>query len=89
MKSVKELLLFLLEQVNILGAYCSNRTEIDFLTDELLQDGCLMKLLVIGKYSSKLSDGFKTRFNDIEWQVLNAARNYYAHAYGNIKWMKV
>jgi uncharacterized protein with HEPN domain len=48
-----------------------------------------MKLLVIGEYSSKISDNQKNRFSDIEWQLLKAARNYYAHAYGEITWVRV
>lgn len=48
-----------------------------------------MKLLVIGEYSSRISDSQKNRFTEVEWQLLKAARNYYAHAYGNVTWLRV
>lgn len=55
----------------------------------MLKDACLMKLTVIGEYSSKISDTFKGKFSEIEWQLLKSARNFYAHAYGMVTWLRV
>jgi uncharacterized protein with HEPN domain len=89
MKSDRELFLFVQEQIDTLEDYLGGRTIDDFLNDPILKDACLMKLLVIGEYANKISDSEKQRFSEIEWQLLKAARNFYAHAYGGINWMRV
>lgn len=89
MKSDKELLEYVLEQVNILISFYEGKDEEEFLRDAVLKDACLMKLVVIGEYSSKISNEQKKRFSEMEWQLLKAARNYYAHAYGSITWRRV
>ena len=89
MKSDLELFVFVLEQINILETFHSGRSEYEFLNNNMLKDACLMKLLVIGEYSSKISDVQKSRFSEIEWELLRAARNYYAHVYGGVTWVRV
>ena len=88
-KDDEQLLRFVYEQIVTLETYYTEVDEQVFLKDSQLQDACLMKLLVIGEYTSKLSDSFKSRFIEIEWLLIKAARNYYAHAYGSITWPKV
>ncbi len=88
-KDDEQLLRFVYEQIVTLETYYTEVDELVFLEDTILQDACLMKLLVIGEYTSKLSESFKDRFTEVEWQILKAARNYYAHAYGSITWLKV
>ena len=89
MKSDKELLVYVLGQIKILETYYKGKNEDEFLRDQILKDACLLKLLVIGEYSSKISDKHKDRFSEIEWQLLKAARNFYAHAYGGITWVRI
>jgi uncharacterized protein with HEPN domain len=89
MKSDKELLIYVLEQINTLEKFYEGKSEDDFLRDDILKDACLMKLLVIGEYSSKISGDQQNRFSEIEWQLLKAARNYYAHNYGGVTWLRV
>ncbi len=89
MKSDKKLLEYVLEQIDILITFYEGKDEETFLRDAILKDACLMKLVVIGEYSSKISDKQKIRFSEMEWQLLKAARNYYAHAYGAITWRRV
>lgn len=89
MKSDLELFRFVFEQISLLVTFYEGKDEDEFLRDNVLKDACLMKLLVIGEYSSRIADAQKSRFNEIEWQLLKAARNYYAHAYGGITWLRV
>jgi len=89
MKSDLDLFVYVLEQINILETFHSGINEYEFLNGNMLKDACLMKLLVIGEYSSKISDVQKNRFSEIEWQLLKAARNYYAHVYGGVIWVRV
>ena len=67
MKSDKELLEYVLEQINILISFYEGKDEEEFLRDAVLKDACLMKLVVIGEYSSKISSEQKKRFSEMEW----------------------
>ena len=89
MKSDRDLLAFILLQIDSLQKFYADKSEDEFLTDEMCQDASLMKLMIIGEYSARLSDDLKERFSDIEWKLLKAARNFYAHAYGSVTWRKV
>jgi uncharacterized protein with HEPN domain len=89
MKSDLELFVYVLEQINALMTFYDGKDEEEFLRNDILKDACLMKLVVIGEYSSRISQGQKTRFTELEWQLLKAARNYYAYAYGSITWKRV
>ncbi len=89
MKSDKELFIYVVEQISILETFIHGKDEYTFLNDAILKDACLMKLLVIGEYSSKISEAQKNRFSEIEWQLLRATRNYYAHVYGGVTWVRV
>jgi uncharacterized protein with HEPN domain len=48
-----------------------------------------MKVMVIGEYASRLSNEFKANHPEIEWQIIKAVRNYYAHDYGNLTPVRV
>ncbi len=89
MKSDVQLLNYISEQITILEEYVEGVSEDEFLRNAILKDACLMKLLVIGEYSDKVTDDHKKRFSEVEWQLLKAARNYYAHAYGGVNWRRV
>jgi uncharacterized protein with HEPN domain len=54
-----------------------------------VKDAVLTRLIVLGEYSVRVDNGLKSRFSDVEWQLLKAARNYYAHAYNSIDWLRV
>lgn len=82
-------LFFVLEQIEELESFTEGVDENDFLNSRLIEDACLMKLLVIGEYMSKLSSEFKEKYADINWRLLKAARNFYAHEYGDVVWPKV
>lgn len=89
MKTDEHLLKYILEQIEMLENFYKGKSEEEFLRDDVLKDACLMKLVVIGEYSSKISNEQRSRFSEVEWQLLKAARNYYAHNYGGITWPRV
>ena len=89
MERERNWLFFILEQIEELDSFIVGRKEVEFLDSRLIQDACLMKLLVIGEYMSKLSSEFKVKYADINWRLLKAARNFYAHEYGDVVWPKV
>ena len=36
-----------------------------------------------------MDDTLKTRFTEVQWQLIKAARNYYAHVYKGVDWRMV
>ena len=60
-----------------------------FLRNDMMKDACLMCLIVIGENGGKVSDELKEKFREVEWQLMKAARNFFAHAYEYINWMHV
>ncbi len=44
---------------------------------------------MIGEYSAKISDELKSKFSEVEWQTMKAARNYQVHVYRGIDWRRV
>jgi uncharacterized protein with HEPN domain len=60
-----------------------------FLRNDMMKDACLTRLIVIGENGGKVSDELKEKFKDVEWQLMKAARNFFAHAYEYIDWRHV
>ena len=84
MKSDEALIHYVVEQIEKLEDYLKNETETSFVLNAMLYDACVLKIMVVGEYSSKLSRGFKAKYPEIEWRLIKAARNYYAHDYGDL-----
>ena len=84
-----EILRYLLEQINAIDSFTSGLDEDMFLRNDLVKNASLMKLLVLGEYTIHVNDSLKSRFNEVQWQLMKAARNYYAHMYRGIDWRKV
>ena len=89
MKIDIEYLEFLVESINVIEYYIENVSEEEFLRNIEKKDACLTRLIMIGEYSGKISEDTKSKFTDIEWQLMKAARNYYVHAYRGIDWVRV
>ncbi len=79
----------IVESINLISKFISDVDEDGFLRNRMMRDACLMQLLVIGENGGKVSDKNKVRFKEVEWQLMKAARNFYAHAYDNTDWIRV
>lgn len=66
--------------------YVSGIDEDVFLRNDMLKDACLMRLITIGENGGKVSNELKEKFKEVEWQLMKAARNFFAHAYEHINW---
>lgn len=84
-----EFLEFLIDCINHLGLYVNNIDEDNFLRNEEKKDACLTRLIMISEYSAKISDELKSKFSDVEWQLMKSTRNYYIHVYRGIDWRRV
>ncbi len=80
---------FLLECIEHLETYIKNTDEDGFLRNEEKRDACLIRVVMIGEYSSRISDDLKNKFTDVEWQLMKSTRNYYVHVYRGIDWLRV
>ncbi|MFT4060919.1 MAG: DUF86 domain-containing protein [Edaphocola sp.] len=76
----------MLKHIVSIENYLLDVGEDDFLNDEQKQDACLMKLIVIGEKTIKISEGTKQKFPQIDWKIIKAARNFYVHVYDGIEW---
>lgn len=55
-----------------------------FNEDDIFYSSCCMYILQIGELVSKLSDEFKSQYNEMPWQSIKDMRNIVAHAYGEL-----
>jgi len=89
LKSDKDLMLFVLEQVEELEQYLNGIEEYYFYNNNMLKDACFTKLLVIGEYSKRISNLVKEKHREIKWERIAKARNFYAHGYGMADWTQI
>ena len=89
MKSDLPYLKLVNESIDKIFEYLDGCTEDEFYSDDQKKDACLTRLIVIGEYGSKISENLRTKFSEIEWQQIKAARNFYVHLYNYIDWTKV
>lgn len=84
-----EILYYLIEQICAIESFNAGFDEEMFLRNDLVKNASLMKLLVLGEYTTHIDDRLKSRFSEVEWQLIKKARNYYAHVYRGVDWLKV
>ena len=61
----------------------------EFLCDETLQRALSMAILTIGECANRLSDEFKTLYDQIEWVQIIAVRNIAAHGYWQLDMQQI
>jgi|ERR1700761_7719176 len=71
----------ILESVTIILSYVQNKTEFDFVNDQMLQDAVIRRFEIIGEASSKISETTKNQNPSIQWQLMKGMRNKLIHEY--------
>lgn len=70
--------------------YVIDKSETEFMASELVQDGVIRNLEIIGEAVSKLSPGLKAEYSDVPWSEVSGMRNRLIHGYmyvnPNIVW---
>ena len=75
----------ILESVNFIIEFTDNYMDVEeFAKDRKSFDATMMNFIVIGEMTTKLSDEFKDKYEDIEWQKMYGFRNVLAHDYFGI-----
>src|SRR4051812_7292941 len=84
-----EILSYLLQQIEEIEGFTVGFDEEMFVRNDLVKNASLMKLLVLGEYTTHINQNLKSRFSEVQWQFIKAARNYYIHVYRGVDWIKV
>jgi len=80
-RSDKVYLQDILESIEIILSYTANKTEVEFVQDNMLQDAVVRRFEIIGEASSKISESIKDENPDIQWRLMKGMRNKLIHEY--------
>lgn len=61
--------------------YMAGKSEADFMADDLVQDGVIRNLEIIGEAVTKLSPELKSSHDDVPWGEISGMRNRLIHGY--------
>jgi uncharacterized protein with HEPN domain len=64
-----------------INRYTASKVEADFLDNELIQDGVIRNLEIIGEAVTKLSPELKARYANVPWGEISGMRNRLIHGY--------
>ena len=62
----------------------SSLSDEEIINNEILLDSIMFRLIQVSENSLKLSDSFKSEFNEIPWVAVKGLRNRIVHDYGNV-----
>lgn len=74
----------ILECINKIEKYSQNISLADFQENELIQDGVVRNLEIIGEAVKKLPDNIKDSYSNIEWRKISGLRDILIHEYFGI-----
>jgi uncharacterized protein with HEPN domain len=74
-------ILDIIESVNIIFTYISDRTEYEFINDMMLQDAVIRRFEIIGEAASKISEPTKQSNPKVQWRLMKEMRNKLIHEY--------
>ena len=76
----------IVEAADAIQRFLNNIEQNTFLQNELLQSAVLQKLMIIGEAASRLSEEFRDKHPEIEWEDIIGFRNIAVHAYFAVEW---
>ena len=71
----------ILESIEIILAYIEDKTESEFVNDQMLQDAVTRRFEIIGEAATKISELTKNQNPGIQWRLIKAMRNKLIHEY--------
>jgi uncharacterized protein with HEPN domain len=77
-------LLDMLNSAKLILTYILERTKEDLLSDQLLQDGVIRRLIIIGEASVRVSTTTQQNLPDVPWRVIKGMRNRLVHEYDDL-----
>ncbi len=86
MKSDREFLRHILDEIHFVMGETKGLTFDAFMKDEKLKRACTRSLEIIGEASKNLSTDLKKRHKDIQWKKLAGMRDKIIHFYFGVNW---
>ncbi len=83
-KIIKIVLDDILEFCDKIKRYKKDLDKESFKQNELVIDGILRNLELIGEASSKLNEDFRNRYSNLPWKKIIGLRNIVIHNYSNV-----
>ena len=74
----------ILTDISFLIEHTKTITKQQLTEDEVLQDCVMFRLVQIAENASRLTQEFKIRHKNIDWQAINGLRNRIVHDYGKV-----
>ena len=74
----------ILAAIRRIEKYLNGVSHQHFLQNDLLQDGVVRRLEIIGEASRNFSDDFHQRYSHVPWRQIVSLRNRMIHAYFNV-----
>jgi uncharacterized protein with HEPN domain len=71
----------ILEAIEIILTYTANKTEFEFVNDQMLQDAVIRRFEIIGEASTKISEDIKDKNSEVQWRLMKGMRNKLIHEY--------
>lgn len=77
----------ILECIELIEGYLSDKTVEDFLGSIQLQDAVIRRIEIIGEATKKLPQDYKERHSDIPWKEMAGMRDIIVHEYFGVDLM--
>ena len=74
----------ILTSISKIQKYTSKKSYSDLVKDTMLQDAVIRQIEVIGEATSKISNDFKAKYNNVPWLDMKDMRNKLIHDYLNV-----
>ena len=71
----------IIESIDIIFTYISDKTDFEFSKDMMLQDAVIRRFEIIGEASSKISETLKNENPTLQWRLMKEMRNKLIHEY--------
>ena len=71
----------ILECIELIEDYLSDKTMDEFLASSQLQDAVIRRIEIIGEATKKLPQDFKEKYPDIPWREMSGMRDIIVHEY--------
>jgi len=74
----------IVESVDLILTYITDKSEFDFINNLMLQDAVIRRFEIIGEAASKISESIKKGHPEIQWKLMKEMRNKLIHEYFGI-----